>query len=73
MDGVDAVVSIACSVGPQYVVARYPYLRVFPASTPPASAGPWSMASGKILPGLRQLYHWEFGGLCPSPAVPSNS
>ena len=30
VEGVDAVLSIACSVGPQYVVARYPYLRVFP-------------------------------------------
>ncbi|MCX5891420.1 MAG: hypothetical protein NTW80_00300, partial [Deltaproteobacteria bacterium] len=26
----DAVLSIACSVGPQYVAARYPYLRVYP-------------------------------------------
>ena len=43
----DAMVSIACSVGPQYWPPVTPFSGFIPASTPPASAGPWNTASGK--------------------------
>jgi len=31
MSGYDAVLSMACSIGPQYIAARFPEARVFPA------------------------------------------
>jgi len=66
LDGVDAVVSIACSVGPQYVAARYPYLRVFPGLNTTSIGGAtehgvWKefcQACGNCIIG-------NFGGLCP--------
>ena len=62
----DAVVSIACSVGPQYVAARYPYLRVFPGLNTTSIGGAtehgvWKefcQACGNCIIG-------DFGGLCP--------
>jgi hypothetical protein len=62
----DAVVSIACSVGPQYVVARYPYLKVFPGINTTSIGGAvehgvWKefcQACGNCIIG-------NFGGLCP--------
>ena len=66
VDGVDAVVSIACSVGPQYVAARYPYLRVFPGLNTTSIGGAtehgvWKefcQACGNCIIG-------NFGGLVP--------
>jgi hypothetical protein len=63
---VDAVVSIACSVGPQYVAARYPYLRVFPGLNTTSIGGAtehgvWTefcQACGSCIIG-------DFGALCP--------
>ena len=62
----DAVVSIACSVGPQYVAARYPYVPVYPGLNTvfiggAAEHGVWKeycQACGTCGIG-------EFGGLCP--------
>ena len=62
----DAVVSIACSVGPQYIVARYPYLKVFPGVNTTSIGGAvehgvWKefcQACGNCVIG-------DFGGLCP--------
>lgn len=62
----NAVVSIACSVGPQYVTARYPYLHVFPGLNTvsiggAAEHGVWKeycQACGSCIIG-------DFGGLCP--------
>lgn len=69
----DAIVSIACSVGPQYCAARYPYLRVYPGLNTVSIGGAvehgvWKefcQACGSCIIG-------NFGGLCPSPGVPSN-
>ena len=66
VDGADAVVSIACSVGPQYVAARYPYLRVYPGLNTTSIGGAtehgvWKefcQACGSCIIG-------NFGGLCP--------
>jgi len=63
---VDAVVSIACSVGPQYIVARYPYLPVYPGLNTVSIGGAlehgvwreFCQACGKCAIHL-------FGGLCP--------
>jgi len=66
VEDVDAVVSIACSVGPQYIVARYPYLKVFPGLNT-------TSIGGAVEPGVWKefcqacgdcLIH-HFGGLCP--------
>jgi hypothetical protein len=62
----DAVVSIACSVGPQYIAARYPYLKVFPGLNTTCIGGAgepgvWTeycQACGSC------IIH-NFGGLCP--------
>ena len=62
----DAVVSIACSVGPQYVAFRYPYVPVYPGLNTTfiggaAEHGVWKeycQACGNCIIG-------EFGGLCP--------
>ena len=62
----DAMVSIACSVGPQYVAARYPYLRVYPGLNTTSIGGAvehgvWKefcQACGSCIIG-------NFGGLCP--------
>jgi ferredoxin len=62
----DALVSIACSVGPQYVVARFPYLQVFPGINTTCIGGSqehgvWKefcQACGNCI-----IHH--FGGLCP--------
>ena len=69
----DAVVSIACSVGPQYVAARYPYVPVYPGLNTvfiggAAEHGVWKeycQACGSCGIG-------EFGVCAPSPAAPSN-
>jgi ferredoxin len=62
----DALISIACSVGPQYVVARYPNLQVFPGINT-------TCIGGALEHGVWQEYcqacgeciiH-NFGGLCP--------
>lgn len=62
----DAVVSIACSVGPQYVAGRYPYLPVFPGLNTMSIGGAtehgmWKefcQACGNCIIG-------NFGSLCP--------
>ena len=62
----EAVVSIACSVGPQYVAARYPYVPVFPGLNTMSIGGAtehgvWKefcQACGNCIIG-------DFGGLCP--------
>jgi len=62
----EAVVSIACSVGPQYIVQRYPYLPVFPGINTTCIGGSvehgvWKefcQACGSCIIG-------DFGGLCP--------
>ena len=66
VEDVDAVVSIACSVGPQYIVARYPHLKVFPGLNTTSIGGAvqpgvWTefcQACGDCI-----IHH--FGGLCP--------
>ncbi|MBW1991088.1 MAG: methylenetetrahydrofolate reductase C-terminal domain-containing protein [Deltaproteobacteria bacterium] len=63
---VDAVVSIACSVGPQYIAARYPYLPVYPGLNTVFIGGSvehgvfkeYCQACGSCIIG-------DFGGLCP--------
>jgi hypothetical protein len=62
----DAIVSIACSVGPQYCAARYPFLRVYPGLNTTSIGGAtehgvWKefcQACGSCIIG-------NFGGLCP--------
>ncbi|MBM4285790.1 MAG: hypothetical protein FJ128_11165 [Deltaproteobacteria bacterium] len=62
----DAVLSIACSVGPQYVAARYPYVPVFPGINTTfiggaVEHGVWKeycQACGNCILG-------DTGGLCP--------
>jgi len=62
----DAVVSIACSVGPQYIVTRYPHLQVYPGVNTTSIGGAvehgvWKefcQACGSCIIG-------DFGGLCP--------
>jgi len=43
----DAVLSMACGVGPQFLSEAYPDQKFFPPLIPPFTAGPWPMAYGK--------------------------
>lgn len=62
----DALVSLACSVGPQLLAARYPYLPVYPGvntlfiggAVAPQSWQEFCVACGDCI-------IQEFGGLCP--------
>jgi hypothetical protein len=46
-DQYDAVVSMACGVGPQFLSEAYPSQKFFRRSTPSFSVGRFSMASGR--------------------------
>ena len=62
----DAVVSIACSVGPQYVAARYPYLRVFPGLNTMSIGGATEHGVWKeFCQACGSCAIHNFGGLCP--------
>ena len=62
----DAVVSIACSVGPQYIVARYPYLKVFPGVNTTSIGGAVEHGVWKeFCQACGNCIIDDFGGLCP--------
>jgi ferredoxin len=63
---VDAVVSIACSVGPQYIVERYPYLQVFPGINTTCIGGSQEHGVWKeFCQACGNCIIHKFGGLCP--------
>ena len=64
--GYDAVISIACGVGPQFLSERYPFVRVFPGVNTrfiggAVEHGIWSERCA----GCGQCVVHYFGGLCP--------
>jgi len=66
IDGYDAVVSIACGVGPQFISERYPSVRVFPGVNTEFMGGAeehgiWSERCA----GCGQCVIHYFGGVCP--------
>lgn len=66
VDGYDAVISIACGVGPQFLSERYPSLRVFPGVNTKFMGGAvehgvWSERCA----GCGTCVVHYFGGLCP--------
>lgn len=66
IDGYDAVVSIACGVGPQFISERYPASRVYPGVNTEFMGGAeehgiWSERCA----GCGQCVIHYFGGVCP--------
>lgn len=64
--GYDAVLSMACSVGPQYISGRYPELLVFPALNTSFMGG--ALEHGvwaEFCQGCGDCKIHLFGGLCP--------
>ena len=62
----DAIVSMACSVGPQFIAARYPDQNVFPALNTLFMGG--ALRHGvwaERCQGCGQCVIHKFGGLCP--------
>ncbi|HUW63962.1 MAG TPA: methylenetetrahydrofolate reductase C-terminal domain-containing protein [Spirochaetia bacterium] len=64
--GVDAVVSLACGVGPQYIAARYPDLWVIPAQNTTFAGGSKEHGVWEEFCGLcGQCVLHLTGGICP--------
>jgi len=64
--GYDAVISIACGVGPQFLSERYPSARVFPGVNTKFMGG--AVAHGvweERCAGCGQCVIHNFGGICP--------
>jgi len=70
----DAIVSIACSVGPQYCAARYPYKPVFPGLNTTSIGGAVEHGSGRnSARPAAPASSATSAASAPSPAAPSSS